>query len=132
MSTAPTSAVCRALRPSSSMAAGITALTTSRLCRRPFAYPVRRRSRRRPPRKARYEVKTCDGDMDEDDRRPVRPLLGVPARPARGDSRRLVRLLRIDRWPRCVLETRGPVALVELEHRVERLGPPGHRLPRLA
>src|SRR4029453_9176556 len=50
---------------------------------------------------------------------------GLPSlspRAARGDSRRFVRLLRVDRWPWCVLETRGPGALVGGGHPLQRRG----------
>jgi hypothetical protein len=53
------------------------------------------------------------------------------ARPTGGDPRRLVRLFRVDGRPRGVLQTRGPVALVEVEQRLERLRPLAHPLPRI-
>ncbi len=40
-------------------------------------------------------------------------LLGVLARPAGGNPRRLVGLFRVDGRPRSVLEARGPIPLVE-------------------
>src|SRR5919204_1318091 len=59
------------------------------------------------------------------------PLQDVFARAAGSDAWRLVRLLRIDRRPGRVHETGGPIPLVQLEQRLERLRLLVHALPRV-
>ena len=67
------------------------------------------------------------------DRAPKNPYPpAVLASPARSDARRLVRLLRVDGRPRRVHETGGPVPLVQLEQRLERLRLLVDPLPRVA
>ena len=67
------------------------------------------------------------------DRAPKNPYgLDVLARPARSDARRLVRLLGIDGRPGRVHQAGGPVALVQLEQRLERLRLLVHPRPRVA
>src|SRR6266516_2785664 len=54
------------------------------------------------------------------------------ARPAGRDSRRLVRLFRIDGRPGCVHQSDGAILLVKLEQRLERLRLLVHSFPRVS
>ena len=58
-------------------------------------------------------------------------LLRILARSAGRNAGRLIRLFRVDGRPGSIPKTRGPVALVELEQRLERLRPLVHPLPRV-